>query len=226
MPRIARVVAPGYPHHITQKGNYGQIVFEDDDDKVQYLRWIEEYSCKYGVTNLVFCLMTNHLHFVSIPKDTDSFARTFNTAHMRYSQYMNKKRNVRGHLWQGRFNSYIMDEPHLMMASCYIERNPVRAGMVNKPWQWKWSSAKSHTVEEDKDRNCVKLGNLFDYIDMDKRQWKEYIDKKEEEKEIKRIDDNLISGKPLAEEIFIKRLEKKLNRKLFTLPRGRPKKNK
>ena len=66
MPRIARVVAPGNPHHITQKGNYGQIVFEDDADRIRYLQWIGEYSSKYGVINLAFCLMTNHVHFISI----------------------------------------------------------------------------------------------------------------------------------------------------------------
>ena len=224
MPRIARIVAPGFPHHITQRGNYGQIVFEDDIDKKQYLQWIEEYSERYSVVNLAFCLMTNHVHFVSIPNDMDSLARTFNTAHMRYSQYMNKKRKVKGHLWQGRFSSYVMDEIHLIMATQYIERNPVRAGIIRKAWQWKWSSAQKHIGAVD--NGLLKLGDLFEYIEMDSWQWKKYLNREEDKNAIQQIDYNLISGKPLAEERFVKMLERQLSRKLFTLPRGRPKKNK
>ena len=103
MPRVARIVAPGYPHHITQRGNYAQEVFPEDSDRQQYLEWIAEYSKKHEVSLLGYCLMGNHVHFIAVPRKDDSLAKTFNAAHMRYSQYINKKRNVRGHLWQGRF---------------------------------------------------------------------------------------------------------------------------
>ena len=86
MPRIARVVAVGIPHHITQRGNYRQDVFLDDSDRRKYLLWIQEYSQKYHLNILVYCLMRNHAHFIAIPQKEDSLARTFNTAHMRYSQ--------------------------------------------------------------------------------------------------------------------------------------------
>jgi putative transposase len=128
MPRIARVVAVGLPHHITQRGNYRQDVFFDTDDRRQYLLWIGEYSAKYGLSVLAYCLMQNHVHFIAIPREANSLAKTFNAAHMRYSQYFNKKLKQRGHLWQGRFYSCVLDESHLMLASRYIERNPVRAG--------------------------------------------------------------------------------------------------
>ncbi len=108
--------------------------------------------------------MRNHVHFIAIPSKGDSLAKTFNTAHMRYSQYFNKKLRQRGHLWQGRFYSCILDGSHLIFAARYIERNPLRAGIVEKPWLWPWSSAIGHIHE--KADGFIKLGNLFDLIGM------------------------------------------------------------
>jgi putative transposase len=98
MPRIARVVAVALPHHITQRGKYGQVVFVDGADYLKYSKWLQEYTTKYGLSILVYCLMQNHVHFIAIPKKEDSLSHRFNTAHMRYSQYFNKKQNAKGHL--------------------------------------------------------------------------------------------------------------------------------
>ncbi len=92
MPRIGRVVAVGLPHHITQRGNYRQDIFSDDSDREKYLEWFREYSNKYELSELGYCLMTNHVHFIVIPNKEDSLAKTFNTTNMRYSQYFNRKR--------------------------------------------------------------------------------------------------------------------------------------
>jgi putative transposase len=150
MPRIARVVAKGYPHHVIQRGNYRQPVFEEDNDYVQYLEWIKDYGKKYSLEIWAYCLMSNHIHFVCVPEQEDSLARTFNALHMRYSQYFNQKKKLKGHLWQGRFYSCILDEEHLYAAVRYVENNPVRAGIVRKPQRYKWSSARSH-VNRGKD---------------------------------------------------------------------------
>ena len=75
MPRIARIVAVGLPHHITQRGNYRQEVFLDDSDRRQYLFWIQEYSLKYHLSILAYCLMSNHVHFIAIPQEEDSLAK-------------------------------------------------------------------------------------------------------------------------------------------------------
>ncbi|MCL0086503.1 transposase [Thermodesulfovibrionales bacterium] len=117
MPRITRIVAVGLPHHITQRGNYRQNVFLDDNDRKHYLSWIHEYSTTYSLSLLAYCLMDNHVHFIAIPKREDSLAKTFNTSHIRYSHYFNKKIKTTGHLWQGRFYSCILDEPHLVVAA-------------------------------------------------------------------------------------------------------------
>jgi len=83
------VVAVGYPHHITQRGNYQQSVFEQDEDYKHYLLWPKDYSQRYSLKVWVYCLMINHVHFVAVPMKEDSLAKTFNTLHLRYSQYFN-----------------------------------------------------------------------------------------------------------------------------------------
>lgn len=221
MPRIARIVAVGLPHHITQRGNYRQDIFLDDNDRRQYLSWIQEYSNKYALSILAYCLMQNHVHFIAIPNREDSFAKTFNTAHMRYSQYFNKKMQARGHLWQGRFYSCVLDEPHLISAVRYIERNPVRAKIIKKPWQWKWSSASAHIGEGE---SPIRLGDLFRIIDMSYESWKQYVDSKEEVGVLDNIRRHTLTGHPLGSPTFIEKLEKIFDRRLFVLPRGRPKK--
>lgn len=144
MPRIARVVAKNYPHHVTQRGNYKQPVFEDEQNYELYLQWLEQYSQKNHLDIWAYCLMKNYVHFVCVPRKDDALAKTFNMLHMRYSQYFNKKNNRTGHLWQGRFYSCILDERHVYAAVRYIENNPVRAGLVKQSEDYRWSSAKAH----------------------------------------------------------------------------------
>jgi len=222
MPRIARVVVVGLPHHITQKGNYRQDVFLDADHRKRYLAWIQEYSFKYGVSILAYCLMRNHVHFIAVPAKDDSLAKTFNTAHMRYSQYFNKKLKQRGHLWQGRFYSCVLDESHLILAARYIERNPVRAGIVEEPWQWPWSSAVAHINEGEV--GLIELGDLFRITGMSYNSWKGFLDSADETSFLQRIRKYTLTGRPLGETVFMDKLEDKLNRRLCALPRGRPKK--
>jgi len=132
MPRIARAVAVGYPHHITQRGNYCQIVFEKDEDYLQYLEWLKLYSKRYSLKIWAYCLMQNHVHFIAVPMEPDSLAKAFNTLHMRYSQYINMRNKSAGHLWQGRFFSCVLDERHLYSGIRYIENNPVRARIATR----------------------------------------------------------------------------------------------
>ena len=220
MARIARIVAVGYPHHVIQRGNYKQKIFIDNADRLKYLSYIQKYSDKDGLIILAYCLMDNHVHFVVVPEKKTSLAKTFNTAHMCYSQYFNKMIEGKGHLWQNRFFSCVLDDAHLLAAVRYIERNPVRAKLVTKPWDWEWSSAKFHIGEDDK---LLKMGDLFKYIDMPKRSWKDFIDTKDDEKMVSAIKKSTISGWPAGDKNFLEKLEKGLKKKLTPLPKGRPK---
>ena len=144
MPRSARVVFEGVVHHITQRGNYRQNIFEDSADRKKYIEFVSEYSRKYQMKIYAYCLMTNHVHFLAAPLRRDSLAMTFKYANMRYSSYFNKKNRRSGHLWQGRFYSCPLHHDHALEALRYVERNPVRAKMVRLPWEYEWSSAREH----------------------------------------------------------------------------------
>ena len=220
MSRIARVVAVGLPHHITQRGNYQQDVFFGDKDRSRYLSLLQKHSSKYDLSLLGYCLMQNHVHVIAIPGKEDSLAKTFNTAHMCYSQYINKKMQTRGHLWQGRFYSCVLDETHLIAALRYIERNPARAKMVKTPWEWKWSSASVHIG--GKAHYSIELQDIFKIIDMDFDSWKRYIHNQEEKSTLDTIREHTQTGRPIGTDLFIERLEARLGRRLVASPRGRP----
>jgi putative transposase len=219
MPRIARAVAVGHPHHITQRGNYRQQVFQGDEDYLQYLEWLKSYSRKYSLKIWAYCLMGNHVHFISVPMEPDSLAKTFNTLHMRYSQYFNMRNKANGHLWQGRFYSCVLDERHLYAGIRYLETNPVRAGIVKKAENYKWSSARSHV----KGKTDPVLSNdcyLFKKI----KDWSAYLKEKEDVSVVDAIRQNTRTGRPCGGDRFAEKIEKLLGRRLAALPRGRPRK--
>jgi putative transposase len=219
MPRIARAVTVGHPHHITQRGNYRQAVFQGDEDYLQYVEWLKSYSTKYSLKIWAYCLMGNHVHFISVPMEPDSLAKTFNTLHMRYSQYFNMRNKATGHLWQGRFFSCVLDERHLCAGIRYVETNPVRAGIVKKAEDYKWSSAPSHA----KGKKDLILSNDC-YVLKKIKGWSAYLREKEDVSLIDAIRQNTRTGRPCGDDRFTQKIEKLLGRRLAALPRGRPRK--
>ncbi len=208
MARIARIVVPGHPHHIIHRGNRREKVFLNDSDKQTYIHYLEKYSKKEGVEFWAYCLMDNHVHFIAVPKEEDSFGKGFKEAHKHYTRMINFRENRRGHLWEGRFKSCVLSEKHLYAAMRYVERNPVRAGIVKKPEDYPWSSAKAH---------IRKKKNLFlsdNFVIKEIPDWQNYL---AEEKS--KIDESLFvrhadSGRPLGDDNFIDTLEKKTGKKL------------
>lgn len=225
MPRIARVVVVGYPHHITQRGNYRQDLFVEDADREKYLFLLRRESKQYGLKILVYCLMTNHIHIIGVPLSEYAMGNVFKYLNMSYSQYFNKKLKAGGHLFQGRFFSSVMDEGYTATCARYIERNPVRANMLEKPWDWKWSSARVH-CGLDKDKNVNELNTLFEVIGERQEDWRKFISQPDDAKETKAIKEQTRKGRPLGSETFIEKIEKKLDRILKLQLKGRPKKNK
>jgi putative transposase len=220
MPRIARLILPGYPYHITQRGNYRQKIFKDDQDRQLYLGMVAEYSIKHGVLILAYCLMNNHVHFIAIPQAKDSFAKTFSITHTRYAQYFNKKMELLGHLWQGRFYSCILDENHLVAAARYVERNPVRAGIVKNPIEYEWSSVRGHI--DNSSVGLIETDSLFKYIEVEQTKWKEFVSREDDSKTIMGIRKNTMTGRPLGSEAFVKKLENICGKRLHALSVGRP----
>ncbi len=172
MPRVAREVVKDLPYHITQRGNHGQQVFVDDSDRRLYLSWIAKYGQKYGLTIFAYCLMSNHIHLLVVPKKTDALARTFHIINTMHARNINEKKQLKGRLWEERYYSCVLNERHLVAAAKYIERNPVRARLVNCPWDWGWSSAKAHVSNVKAD---IDLGDLYELLGMSKECWREYV---------------------------------------------------
>ena len=146
MARLARIVLPDVPHHVTQRGNRRLPVFFHDDDRELYLGLLAEAARASDTRCLAWCLMDNHVHLVLVPRTADGLRATLGEAHRRYTRHVNFREGWRGHLFQGRFASYPMDDGHLMAAVRYVEQNPVAAGLVATAADWRWSSARSHVA--------------------------------------------------------------------------------
>ena len=170
MVRIARAVAPGLPHHITQRENRRQRTFFCDEDYQSYVELMSNWCNTYGVHIWAYCLMPNHVHLIAVPETKEGLNLSIGEAHRRYTRRINFREGWRGHLWQGRFASFIMQEPYLLACARYVELNPVRAGLVSKPEKWRWSSAGPHI--KGKDDELVRTKPLLDMVHTS---WKKFL---------------------------------------------------
>lgn len=208
MARIARIVIPGYPHHVIQRGNRRQNVFFTDRDKQYYLDLLHGYAQESGLSFWAYCLMDNHVHLVAVPIEEESLARGIGEAHRKYTRMVNFREGWRGYLWQGRFSSYPLDEAYLYAAMRYVENNPVRAGMVKNAQDYPWSSAKAHALKT-KDR-LVTDNFMFQEI----KDWSVYLQQTEEETRINLFRKHTRTGRPLGKEEFLDKIEKITGRTL------------
>ena len=149
MARFARIVAPGCPHHVTARGNRREPVFFEDGDQDIYRDLLSEQMRKAEVEVWAYCLMPNHVHLILCPSTADGMARALGAAHRRWANFINARGRWRGHLFDGRFASVVMDEAHLHAAIRYVALNPVRARLVARAADWPWSSARAHLAGED-----------------------------------------------------------------------------
>jgi putative transposase len=207
----------GYPHHITQRGNYRQTVFAAAEDYARYLEWLTQYARKHSLEIWAYCLMPNHVHIVGVPGTDDTLASVFRTVHMQYSQYYNRKTNDVGHLWQGRYFSCALDEPHVYAAVRYVEMNPVRGGIVASAEDYPWSSAKSHMTGI---ADSVLSGRCFLVETI--RDWKQYLSEAPNQAARTNLIKSTKTGRPCGEKDFVTRVEALLSRRFVTLPPGRP----
>jgi putative transposase len=223
MPRLARIVIPRVPHHITQRGNNKQDVFFADDDKIAFLGILKEQSQQYSLQIDGYCMMTNHIHIIATPGTEDSLARTMGRTNLLYAQYINYMHGRGGHLWQNRFYSCPMDTNYFYKALCYIEQNPVRAGMVRRPWTYRWSSAGFHIGREDEFGLLNKTRWARQLSGLD---WKKILQERQEKLELNKLRIYCRTGRPLGSDKFISKLEMIIGRRLRALPVGRPVKRK
>ncbi|MCW5698964.1 MAG: transposase [Rhodospirillales bacterium] len=208
MARLARAVVPSVPHHVTQRGNRRQQTFFSNDDYRLYRDLMATWCERLGVEIWAYCLMPNHVHLVAVPDAEDGLRLAIGEAHRRYSRHINDREGWRGHLWQGRFTSFPMDDAHALMAARYIELNPVRARLVRKPHRWKWSSAGAHLNGRDDVLSSAAplLGRVDD--------WQAFLAEGLGEDEMDTLRRHERTGRPLGSDDFIDRLEDLLGRML------------
>ena len=219
MPRIARVVAVGLPHHVTQRGNNRCDVFFDDDDRRFYLWTLAQSRRKYAVDIWGYCLMDNHMHALAVPHEPDSLARCFAGTNLIYTQHTNRKQGRSGRLWQNRFFSCPVDkDEYLWPVLRYIDRNPIRARLVSKAWDYRWSSARHHVTGE-----ADALLNEPDWLlaELRERKYRSYL-KNEPEELMSEIRRSAGTGRPLGNAAFLSALESRLSRVIGVKKRGRP----
>jgi putative transposase len=216
MPRIARVVAPGYPHHITQRGTNRFTIFFDDEDRGFFFQCLNEWLKKTDVKAWAYCLMDNHFHLLLAPSDALTLGRCLHGTTFRYAQYFNLKYARTGRLWQNRYFSCPVDKGRYLWAVVrYIERNPVRAKMTYQVEDWKWSSARAHVsgVEDP-------YLNLFGWLSASERkEYRRFVRDEGSNEEIRKATS---TGRPLGDVGFVEQLEELTGRCLKPRRRGRP----
>jgi putative transposase len=208
MARLARAVAAGMPHHVTQRGNRRQQVFFGEGDYIAYRDLLAEGCRKAGVGVWAYCLMPNHVHLILVPPAADGLRAALGEAHRRYTRLVNLREGWRGYLWQGRFASFVMDEPHLLACARYIEFNPVRAGLVAQPEDWPWSSAAAHLA--GRDDALVETAPLAALVP----DWPGLLAGELDGAERDRIRAHERTGRPLGDAGFVGDLERRLGRSL------------
>lgn len=216
MARMPRVVVPGYPHHVTQRGNRRQTTFFCDDDYRYYIDLLAKYSLAHATAVWAYCLMPNHVHLVLVPSEEDGLRAALSEVHRRYTRRVNFREGWRGHLWQERFHSFVMDEKHLLASVRYVERNPVAAGLCHHPRDWRWSSAAAHFAGQD---DClVTVAPMLDRI----KDWEAYLSGSEENPgAVQLIRQHSRTGRPLGDPFFVSELEAMTGKRLALKKPGR-----
>ena len=216
MARMARLVVPGHPHHVTQRGVRRMEVFLVRGDYETYLGLLREWCGKAGTEVWAYCLMPNHVHLILVPRAADGLRAALGETHRRYTRHINFREGWRGHLWQERFHSFAMDEDHLLACARYVELNPVRAKLVGRPEAWQWSSARAHL--DGVDDGLTALEPLLALAP----DWRGLLEGGLEEPALEEIRRHVRAGHPLGSDKYYTKLKNLLGRDVRPRPRGRP----
>ncbi|MBR0849993.1 transposase [Bradyrhizobium diazoefficiens] len=214
MARLARVVIPGHPHHVTQRGNGRSRTFFGDGDYALYRDLLAANCREAGVEVWAWCLMPNHVHLILVPSDPDGLRRALARVHRAYAGIVQARRKRTGHFWQGRFGAVAMDERHLAAALRYVSLNPVRARLVRRAQDWRWASTRAHL--RGRDDGLTALAPIRD-------RFPDFADLLATEPEADlfgalRSAESI--GRPLGDDRFLARIERQTGRVLKPAKRG------
>ncbi len=229
MPRKPRFFLPDVPVHAIQRGNNRQAVFFEEADYSQYLTYLQAAAEKYACRIHAYVLMTNHVHLLVTPESRDGLSRMFQYVGRYYVSYVNKTYKRTGTLWEGRYKANIIEEEaYLLRCYRYIELNPIRAGMVERPEDYPWSSFGFNAMQKD---NLLITPHAL-YLQLGKtdelrrQAYRALFDMVLEKNVIDQLRGCLQSGMPLGGESFKSRIENALQVSLGQMKRGRPRKKK
>ncbi len=208
MARLPRIVVPHCPHHVTQRGNRRQQTFFRDDDYLYYIEQLRIHCVRYSVSILAYCLMPNHIHLVVVPAKEKALRMAIGLTHQSHSKFINYRNNWQGYLWQGRFFSVPMDDEHTNTCIPYVEDNPVRAGLADHPWDYRWSSANARYTGHD---DPLVAGEYLRSSPIDKKWCREDT---ETAKQIDLIKSYSRTGRPIGSDRFTASIERQTNIRL------------
>ncbi|MDY6874279.1 MAG: transposase [Chloroflexota bacterium] len=228
MPRKARILVPETPHHIRHRGHNRQTVFSQDEDYQYYLENLFNLKKEFDCRVYAWCLMTNHVHLILQPgSDTEGLSQLMKRLAGRQTRYVNRLEQRTGSLWEGRFKSSPIETDAYLLACCrYIELNPIRARMVARPEDYKWSSYRMKTgLQEPRglDLDVCYLGLGRTQSERESR-YKAWVQADVPEAEVRHIREALQYGHPTGSERFRDEIAKRLGIRLALNKRGRPKK--
>jgi len=201
MARMPRLVVPGYPHHVTQRGCRRMRTFFSYSDYKAYLNLVSEAKDECGIDIWAYCLMPNHVHAVVVPSEEDSLSRFYRFVHRSYTRRVNYREGWSGHLWQERFHSSVMDEQYLLSTVRYVELNPVRAHLCPSPKEWPWSSVHAHLAGESDE--VVSVEPLLERIS----DWSRYLELAPSECDLETLRQRTDTGRPIGDASFIGHME-------------------
>lgn len=220
MARMPRLVVPGYPHHVTQRGSRRQTTFFSVADYQMYINLFSKKKESCDVDVWAYCLMPNHIHMIVSPRKPDSLGKLFGSVHRIYARRVNEREGWSGHLWQERFRSFVMHGDHALAAIRYVELNPVRAGLCQHPQEWTWSSVHAHMGRKE---DCLMTENP---VTTNIKNWSDYLGVSDAEVDLEEIRKHTRTGRPFGDRKFIDELEQSAGRRLRKRKPGRQPRNK
>ena len=201
-----------------QRGNRRGQVFFGDHDRRSYLDSLKEICGQFEVQVLAYCLMSNHVHLIVVPPTEKAFEHVFRRLSTRHAQRINRLRQLSGHVWQGRYFSSPLDEAYLWNALRYVERNPVRAGIVARADHYPWSSAPAHCGR----RTDELLTTEPDWLEFVGQvgDWAAWLSEEDSPAILEVLRTNSRRNQPCGSDSFVAELERRAGVPLRERPRG------
>ncbi|MBK1723901.1 transposase [Thiocystis violacea] len=227
MPRVGRVVLPNYPHHVVQRGHNRQVVFAEDADYRYYLETLEAFKTIYDIKVYGFCLMTNHVHLILQPGEAIAdLGQLMKRLAGRQTRFVNRQESRSGTLWEGRYKSSPIETDAYLLACCrYVELNPVRAGMIDTPAAYPWSSYRWH-AGEDVEQDWLDTDPCYDALGSNAEEralrYRTFVRSAIPEGEWTLIREALQRGQLTGGERFTDQVEAMINRRIENRKHGRP----